>query len=387
MVLRMASAHFVSDAYSNLYTPLLPALIPRLGLSLTAAGTLAMLFQLATSVSQLGFGHLADRWRPRVLLVAGPIVSVLVLSLIGMAWSPTTLAIVLIVGGLGGAAFHPSAAAVVHRMGGSHRGFAMAFHITGGSVGYSLAPILFAPFVDRFGLAWTPALAIPGLVLLGLILARVPPVRPFGGDGAGGFQALRPYAGPLFLLYLIVVLRTVTSMGFATFFPVMLTRRGWSVGEAGAAVSMYLFAAGMGGLIGGPLADRLGSRRVIAASLAMAVPFLALAPALDGWLLLMAMALGGFFLQSTLPVNVTLAQQIAPVSAATVSSLMMGFAWGTGGLSAPLVGASADRFGIESTLMAMAFVPLLGVVCALALPRDHQRQQIAVAETARYIGT
>ena len=96
----------------------------------------------------------------------------------------------------------------------------------------------------------------------------------------------------------------------------------------------------------------------------------------------MAMALGGFF-QSTLPVNVTLAQQIAPVSAATVvtdDGLLS-----TGGLSVRL--ASADRFGIESTLMAMAFVPLLGVVCALALPRDHQRQQIAVAETARYIGT
>ncbi len=38
-------------------------------------------------------------------------------------------------------------------------------------------------------------------------------------------------------------------------------------------------------------------------------------------------------------------------------------------------------------LMAMAFVPLLGVVCSLALPRDRQRQQIGIAETARYIGT
>ena len=225
MVLRMASAHFVSDAYSNLYTPLLPALIPRLGLSLTAAGTLAMLFQLATSVSQLGFGHLADRWRPRVLLVAGPIVSVLVLSLIGMAWSPTTLAIVLIVGGLGGAAFHPSAAAVVHRMGGSHRGFAMAFHITGGSVGYSLAPILFAPFVDRFGLAWTPALAIPGLVLLGFILAR-----PAGAASWGDLpvvSGVAPAAARLFPRF-DRRKRTVTSMGFARS-PVMLTRRGWSL--------------------------------------------------------------------------------------------------------------------------------------------------------------
>ena len=77
---------------------------------------------------------------------------------------------------------------------------------------------------------------------------------------------------------------------------------------------------------------------------------------------------GGFFLQSTLPVNVTFAHRIAPVSAATVSSLMMGFAWGTGGLTAPLVGSMADRFGIEPTLTVIAFLPLLAALCAVPLP-------------------
>ena len=72
--------------------------------------------------------------------------------------------------------------------------------------------------------------------------------------------------------------------------------------------------------------------------------------------------------------NVTLAHQIAPVSAATVSSLMMGFAWGTGGLTAPLVGAMADRVGIEPTLTAIALLPLVGAACALPLPRDGQHR-------------
>ena len=64
------------------------------------------------------------------------------------------------------------------------------------------------------------------------------------------------------------------------------------------------------------------------------------------------------FLQSTLPVNVTFGQSLAPVSAATVSSLMMGFAWGTGGLSVPFVGLIADRIGIEHTLVGLSLVPL-----------------------------
>ena len=66
-----------------MYAPLLPLLIPQLGLSLKMVGMLAMCFQLATSVSQLGFGTLADRWRPRVLLMGGPLLSVVVLSAIG----------------------------------------------------------------------------------------------------------------------------------------------------------------------------------------------------------------------------------------------------------------------------------------------------------------
>jgi len=369
-VYRLAGAHFVSDAYSNLYAPLLPALIPRLGLSLAAAGTLAMCFQLAASVSQLGFGHLADRWRPRVLMVAGPMVSVAMLSLVGVAWSPVSLGAVLVAGGLGGAAFHPTAAALVHRAAGSRRGLAMAIHITGGSIGYSLAPVLFAPFVEQFGLAWTPLLALPGLALLALVLPGMPSPRPFGAGRAGSFAALRPFAKPLTLLYLIVVLRTMTSLSLATFVPVLLTRQGWSVGMAGAAVSIYLFAASVGGFTGGPLADRFGSKRVIAVSLLLCVPLLVGATRLSGWPLVAMLAAGGFFLQSTLPVNVTFAHQIAPVSAATVSSLMMGFAWGTGGLTAPLVGSMADRFGIVPTLTVMACLPLLAAACAVPLPQD-----------------
>jgi len=386
-VYRLAGAHFVSDAYSNLYAPLLPALIPRLGLSLAAAGTLAMLFQLSASVSQLAFGHVADRWRPRVLMVAGPIASVAVLSFVGVAWSPVVLGAILVIGGLGGAAFHPTAAALVHRLGGHRRGLAMSIHITGGSLGYSLAPLLFAPYVGRFGLTWTPLLALPGLALLAAVLAGAPAVRPFGSGPGGGLAALRPYAKPLTLLYLIVVVRTMTSLSVATFVPVLLTRQGWSVGMAGVAVSIYLFAASVGGFAGGPLADRFGPKRVIAGSMILAVPFLIAAARMEGWPLVALLTAGGFFLQSTLPVNVTFAHQIAPVSAATVSSLMMGFAWGTGGLTAPLVGLMADHAGIVATLTFTACLPLLAALCAVPLPggapdEAAQRHEVGVEPSA-----
>ena len=369
-VLVMAGTHFLVDGYGNVLTPLLPLLITDLNLSLAGAGTLQMCFQLANSVAQLGFGHVADRRNPRILLIGGPLVAVGILPFVGLAPSVWVLAAVLILGGLGGAAFHPPAAALVHRYAGQHRGFAMSFHITSGSLGQAMAPLLFAPFVQRFGLSATPWLVIPGVaVLFGFLLRRVPAVERLHESGSqGGIRALRPYARPLSLLYAIVVLRTLTAVSFGTFVPVMLTRRGMSLAEAGTAASIYLCAVGAGGFIGGPLADRFGARRLIILSLIAAVPFLATAPLLGGWALVAMIAVGGFLLQSTLPVNVTFAQTIAPISAATVSSLMMGFAWGVGGLAAPLVGMVADRIGIERTLMLMSVMPLVAAALALPLP-------------------
>jgi FSR family fosmidomycin resistance protein-like MFS transporter len=243
----------------------------------------------------------------------------------------------------------------------------MSVYISGGTLGFALGPLMFAPFADRFGIQWTPVLAIPGLAVIAFFIARVPLVA-WGHQRSEGLRALRPYAKPLALLYGIVVLRTMTSIAFATFLPVLLTRRGMSVGTAGAVVAGYLFASGVGGFFGGPAADRWGPKRVIAWSLVASTPLLLAASTLEGAGFFVTLAAGGFFLQSTLPVNVVFGQAIAPVSAATVSSLMMGFAWGTGGMTVPLTGFVADRIGIESTLAALSFVPLAAAACAMPLP-------------------
>lgn len=368
-MLATASTHFVVDAYTNLYAPLLPLLIPRLGMSLAMAATLAMCFQLASSVAQLGFGTLADRWRPRVLLVGGPIVAVAVLSGVGSATSVLGLGALLVVGGLGGAAFHPPAAALVHALSGRRKSLSMALHISGGSLGFSVAPIFFAPAVVALGPRWSWLIMVPGLALLAFTLSILPRV-PKQPDAAGrGWANLRPYARPLTLLYLIVVLRTVASYSFVTFMPVLLTQQGLSLAHASAVVSLHLFCNTVGGLVGGAVADAYGPKRVMIGTLLASVPFLVGAPLTSGWALAGLLAVGGFLLQSTLPVNVTYGQQIAPVSAATVSSLMMGFAWGTGALMVPIVGLIGDRAGVEAALVTVSLSPLLAAAVAGMLPR------------------
>ena len=275
---KVASTHLVVDAYTNIYAPLLPLLIPHLDLSLAAAGTLAMCFQMANSVSQLGFGALADRWRPRALILAGPIVAVVILSFIGLASSPLTLGVILVLGGLGGAAFHPPAAALVYRIADHRKGLAMSAHISGGSLGFALSPLVFVPFIATMGLEWSPLIMIPGLLALSWTLRQVPPMSRPAAHERSSWASLRPAAVPLTLLYFTVVLRTATSYGFMTFAPTLLTRQGLTIDEASSAVFLYLLASGIGGFVGGPLADRFGARRVMVATLVASVPFLALAP-------------------------------------------------------------------------------------------------------------
>jgi FSR family fosmidomycin resistance protein-like MFS transporter len=367
---KVASTHIVVDAYTNIYAPLLPLLMPALGLSYAAAGTLAMCFQLANSVAQLGFGALADRWQPRTLVIVGPLLAVIVLSFIGLATSPVTLGAILVVGGLGGAAFHPPAAALVYRLADHRKGLAMSAHLSGGSLGFAFAPVMFAPFIAYMGLPWSPLIMIPGLLALAVTLRQVPPMPLPPAHELSTLATLRPAAVPLTLLYFTIVLRTTTSYGFMTFAPALLTQGGFSIAEASTAVSIYLFASGIGGFLGGPLADRHGPRRVILGSLVAAVPFMAAAPWLSPAGFTTMLAVGGLLLQSTLPISVTFAQSFVKGGAATVSSLMMGFAWGMGSLFVPIIGAGADRFGIENTLAVLAFVPLLAAYLAYQLPEQ-----------------
>jgi MFS transporter, FSR family, fosmidomycin resistance protein len=364
----VSSAHFMVDSYSNMYAPLLPLIIPRLGLSLMAAGALATLFQVAASLSQLAFGRLADRWRPRALLVGGPFAAAIFLSLIGLAESRGWLALFLVCGGLGVAAFHPPGALVAHRAGGSRPGLAMSVFVTCGTMGFSVTPLLVAPVAERHGLGATTWMLIPGLIVFTYFLRRAPAMPVPDHHAARGLAPLAAHARTLTLLYFVVVLRTMVSLSFATFVPVLLAREGLSVTRAGVATAVYLFASAVGGFWGGPAADRFGARLTIFGSLVAAVPFMLLAPLGSAWVFTMLIAVGGCFLQSTQPVSVSFAQALVPSRAGTVSSLMMGAAWGMGAMLTPVVGSLADVVGLRSTLVALGALPILGASLAWRLP-------------------
>ena len=148
-VLLLASTHFLVDGYGNILAPLLPLLITNLQ-------SVARRRRHAADVLPAGQLGGAARLRPHRRPVAAARAAAR-RSAAGVSDAAADrpraerwmLAAVLILGGLGGAAFHPPAAALVHRVRGRTRGLAMSFHITSGTLGQAMAPLLFAPFVQR----------------------------------------------------------------------------------------------------------------------------------------------------------------------------------------------------------------------------------------------
>jgi FSR family fosmidomycin resistance protein-like MFS transporter len=369
----LSFGHFTIDAYSSFFSPLLPLLVDKLDLSLTRVGTLVAFMSLASSMAQPLFGLVSDRMRHPWLIAVGPLFAALFISALGLAPNYWTLVALLMMGGFGVAAFHPQAASMAGESS-PRRGMAMAFFVTSGTMGFALGPLLAVGLVHTAGLERSWLAAIPGVIVSLFLLSVIGKVSPahHAPKERPRLSELRPMLRPLVLLYFAVVARSAVSYGFMTFLPLQLTQRGYSVVQAGGVVSLYLASGAMGGFLGGWLADRWGGRRVVVSSFICAVPlYFIFLFAPDPWGLV-SLVLGSFVLQTSLPVNVVMGQELSPRHASTISSLLMGAAWGLGALLIGPIGALADRWSLHWALFALAFVLLGGLICAIALPAPRR---------------
>jgi FSR family fosmidomycin resistance protein-like MFS transporter len=366
----LATGHFTIDAYSSFFLPLLPLLSERLGLNYTMVGGLTAMASMSSSFSQPLFGMWADRLRRPWFVVLGPVIAAVFMSSIGLAPDYPTLVVLLALGGVGVAMFHPQTASLAGTSS-ARRGLAMSFWVTGGTLGWALGPAYATAIVHRFGLDHTWYAALPGLVMGVFLVLWFVRVAPHAGTrrAQAPLAELRPVARPLVLLYFTVVTRSAVSVGFATFLPLWVHAHGGTVTQGGLLTTVYLTLGALGGFMGGWLADRFGGRRVVVASFAAAAPFYVLFFVLQGPAAVVCLVTGYALLQSSLPVNVVLGQELSPRHAGVISSLLMGAAWGLAALIMYPVGALADHFGLDRALMLLTSLIAVGFVCATQMAR------------------
>ena len=373
----LSLGHWSVDLYSSVTGTLQPLLVDRFGLSFTQAGTLGGTFMFSSSVLQLPFGLLADRVHSRLFTALSPAAAGLFLS--GLFWAtgfPSLLGLVFL-GGVAVAAFHPLSTKEASVAGGSRKGLSVGIFITSGTFGLSLGPAYFSMVVEQFGtasLSWT---AIPGFAVTGFLLWKLPrPVTLAGSSRGVDYGLLKRFWKPLSLHYSLVVLRSLVQVGMGQFLTLYLyNERGFSFQQASFGLTVFFLSAATGSFLGGSLSDHIGGRRVVLISMIAAAPFLALFVETTGWQSILWLYIGATFLLLTIPVIVVMAQELVPSQGATISALMMGFAWGVAGVfCGPVLGWFADRVGIEPVFRVLAVLPLAGFLLALKLPRGGEAQ-------------
>ena len=297
------------------------------------------------------------------------------MSLLPLAPRYSLLMMLLFVGGAGVAAFHPQASSMSHAVSGNRKGIGMSLFISGGNIGSAVGPLYLIFFINQFGLNSTLLAALPGVALTFLLLFYCPeiPHQSSPIDITQISKELKHWAKSLGSLYVIVVFRTLVQLSFITYIPVLLSQMNLPAIYIGAAVTCLLGFGALGGLLGGFLYDRMGGRTLFLISSALSPVFLFMAVTFTSpGLILLSVALAGFFLMMTIPISVLMGQTIVPHAISTISSLMMGFGWGVGGLLVPIIGRVADLTSIQDTLRILSLVPIVYGILAWRLPKREQ---------------
>lgn len=352
--------HLLNDGFASFLAPLLPLLIQRLDLSFAMAGLLGTTRILMNSLLQPGLGHLVDRVQRPSLVIIGPLLTVTAMSFIGKADSYALLMIIMVIAGLGTALFHPAAAALVAAGNHGRRGLMMAFFSSGGTFGGALAPIVIVTYTQAFDLGNTPWLLIPGLALVAAFAWPLRRVLPSPVRREHSKFRLNHLPRRFFLLWSVLVMRAVSATAFASFLAVLVTQRGGSALAGGVSISAFLLAGAVGSFLAGNLSDRWGRKAVILGSMALAAPLYLLFLHGPAGLLLPVIAIAGLFDLSATPVGVVAAQECLPGRTGLVSGLVMGLAWGMGGLALTPIGWLADTFGLITIMTYVSFLPLIG---------------------------
>ena len=370
----LSFGHMCTDIVQGALPALLPYLKDKYSLSYTVTGSLLLMAHLTSSVIQPVFGYITDRRPFPVLLSLGCLMSGIGIALIPFSTGFSMLIAFVVFMGLGTAAFHPEGFKATACIASVKRATGMSLFSVGGNLGFSIGAPAAIFLVSRYGLNGTSWLFFPAALAGLLFLPALPHIRrriaevSARPEPASRNGVERPvYA--VSLIVLIVIFRSWTHLGLATYIPFLYRAQLSSHPEFVAALLFLFLGAGTAGtLLGGLLADRIGHRKTVFFSMALQVPLIYLFLGSKGWLVFVLAAALGATIVSTFSVTIVMAQELFPRRMATAAGTIAGFAIGTGGIGVTLLGAVADRYGVTAAVHLINVLPAAGAILALFLP-------------------
>jgi len=372
IIFALTLVHFTGDFYSSFTTPLFPLFVQKLNLSLVQIGIVAGVSRFLAFIVQPSVGYLADRYQTRAFVLGGLLLPVIFIPLSGIAPSFLLLLPCIAVGSIGSSMFHPSVTGMIPLYAGRNAGLSMSIFNTGGTLSFALGPLFITWYAAAFGLEAIPMTMLMGLTVAIFLFFVVPKPQSEGLKDYGFFGTLKETLGhvwkPILLIWVVMVLRSIVGQSFLTFMPVFYVSKGYSLVSGGMVYSLFSLAGTASAITAGHISDRIGYKPIFLVTHVFMPPALLLLLFLPGNWIYLGAIIAGFFTLATMPLGVVMAQTLAPRGRSMVASLMMGLAFGLGGIISPVIGKLADLFSIGQVLFWVAFIPLLSLGLILRFP-------------------
>ncbi len=365
--------HCINDFGQGSLAALIPFFIANFGLNYYQSASIIFCNTVVASVAQPVLGYVADRWRVPWFIPVGFSITLVSISAIALATSYEMILALSLIAGLGAALFHPEAALLVNRMQSNELGNAMGRFAVGGSAGFALGPLL-AGGVYVFGahFLWVfTAIALLG-VLLYLYAFTGEADTTNAGESKSSAKSTNTGANDWVSfgkLFFVIASRSILFSVLSIFIPILyITVINGEASASSLALTMYFAMGAVLTYMGGALSDKLGFLKTVRLGNLIFLPSVLVfifVPNIWGFFGAMIPMAFGVFSQYG-PITV-LGQKYLAKNAGFASGITLGLGITLGGLVAPYVGHLADIYDVQTALMTLIPVGLMGLLMSLWL--------------------
>lgn len=384
VLLAISFSHLLNDTIQALIPSLYPLFKQGLSLSYSQLGLITLTFQCTASLLQPLVGRYTDRRPLPYSLATG-----MGITLVGLLVLSQSRTFAMVIGsaamiGMGSAIFHPEASRVAHMASGGRRGFAQSLFQVGGNAGSSLGPLLAAAIIVPRGqgsAAWFSLMAGVGMLVLWQIGGWMSRQLQLVGrkERHASLEAPAPFPKAtvnraLLILVALIFSKYVYLTSMTSYYTLYLIER-YKVSVQTSQVYLFVFlaAVAVGTIIGGPIGDRIGRKKVIWASILGVAPFTLWLPHAGLHMTVLLTVVIGLILASAFSAILVYAQELMPGKVGLIAGLFFGLAFGIAGIGSAVLGRVADSIGIEAVYGFCAYLPLIGLLTAF-LPDVEARR-------------